>query len=482
MNALVTEGPTLTLDPNGITPLAAALALATNAPTSVSIEVLGELPVSHAFQELAESHDLAVLGLYPDTENQVVVTVVDPLVGFARDTLTVTTDPLPEAFPNVTIVQADILRMEPGWTLSELSLAGGGVWDTKPILFDSNGDIRWTIDLEFLGGLVFPVKRSSDGTLLVARGHDIYELDMLGTELNKWVVPGFWQHHELVEMPNGNLLLAVDPGDRETVEDHIVEMDRTTGAVVREWDMREVLDVTRRTFMDNEEDWFHMNAIYYVADEDALIVSGRNQAVVKVTGENELVWILAPHEGWGKAGIDGDGFETSDFLLRAVDATGTPYPDAVQRGETDGSAFSWAWGQHAPMLLPDGDLFVFDNGLTRSFSAATPTFSRGVQYEIDEAQMTVREVWQYGAERGDEFYSSIISDVDHLDQTGNRLIMPGIVNAPVARALVTEVTYPSKDIVFEASIEFKNLNGTGQGWGEMDIVYRSERIPLYTEE
>src|SRR5690606_22856813 len=138
------------------------------------------------------------------------------------------------------------------------------------------------------------------------------------------------------------------------------------------------------------------------------------------------------------------------------------------------------WGQHAPLVLPNGNLFVFDNGINRQFGAAD-SYSRGVEYEIDDEAMTVRQVWEYGSIRGEEFYSSIISDVDYLSQTGNRLIMPGTVAIPRHRALSTEVTYPGKQVLFEASINFRDLNGTGQGWGQMDIVYRSERMPLYPE-
>ena len=86
--------------------------------------------------------------------------------------------------------------------------------------------------------------------------------------------------------------------------------------------------------------------------------------------------------------------------------------------------------------------------------------------------------------RGAEFFAPIISDVDYLPQTGNILIKPGIVRSPDSSAsytLVTEVAYPDKEVVFEANIQFKNLLFTSPNlaWGQMNIVYRSERLPLY---
>ena len=72
--------------------------------------------------------------------------------------------------------------------------------------------------------------------------------------------------------------------------------------------------------------------------------------------------------------------------------------------------------------------------------------------------------------------------MDLLPSTGNRLIMPGIVFGADPLALVTEVTYPGKQVVFEARIHFKNLLSSGdRSWGNLDLVYRSERLPIYPD-
>lgn len=477
---LMPDAADVTVDPTGRTPLAAVVSLETETPTAVSVRIEGERPVSREISTLDTVHTIDILGLYAGRTNTVTLRITDPERGYAIDTIRIQTDPLPETFPTIQVHRANTQMMEPGWNFSEISIAANGEWQTLASIFDHGGDIRWYMDLSFLGGLAFPVKRLRNGNILAVRGNDSYEVDMLGREINHWTTPGYWQHHEVVEKPDGNLIFAVNKGGLTTTDDHIIEIDRSSGAVVREWDMREIVDVYRRDFISDDTDWFHMNAIFYDAVDDALIISGRNQAVIKVTMENELVWILAPHKGWGRAGINQDGHETSEFLLTAVNADGNPYPESVQLGDEAAEDFDWVWGQHAPLVLPNGNLFVFDNGINRQFGAAD-SYSRGVEYEIDDEAMTVRQVWEYGSIRGEEFYSSIISDVDYLSQTGNRLIMPGTVDIPRHRALITEVTYPGKQVLFEASINFKDLNGTGQGWGQMDIVYRSERMPLYPE-
>jgi arylsulfate sulfotransferase len=479
------DGPvTLELNPSGLCPLAAVATFQTRVPVHVSLEVLGEDPLGHDEPGLSTHHEVPILGLYPGTVNRIELRLVDAELSFAVDTLELSTDALPEGFPTIEVVTADRWRMEDGWTLSSLSLAGGGRFVSWPVMFDASGEVRWYLDLSFLDDLVFVVKRAANGNLIFGEGSVLYEYDMLGRQLRRWDIPGYTVHHELLEKPDGNLLAAVNVVGRGTVGDQVIEVDRHSGAIVAEWDLRQVLDVYRRTYVDNVGDWLHMNAVWYSAADDALIISGRNQsAVVKVTRDNELLWILGPQKDWGLAGVDANGHDTSEFLLTAVDAAGVPYSEAVQQGDEDAPDFRWPWGQHAPMILPNGHLFVFDNGLTRNFDADAAPFSRGVEYEIDESAMTVRQVWQYGEERGPDYYSVIISDVDLLPSTGNRLIMPGSVRGSDPRAYVTEVSYPGKHVVFEAVIHFKNLAASGSfGWGDFDLVYRSERLSPYPHE
>ena len=481
LDALVVGSINADLNGSGITPLSAELTFSTVVPTSVEWEVLGPLPAVGSVDPSSE-HSVPVVGLYPGTENRVLVRLTDAERRFAVDTVVVATDPLPEYFPDIDIVVADHDRMEPGWTLSSRqSIGEEGTYRSQPFIFDTNGDVRWTMDLSFFGGLAYMIERFRNGNLLFAYGGAVYEYDLLGRELRRWEMPGYSYHHEVIEKPDGNLLVAVSKvAEPETVNDRVIELDRSTGAIVREWDLRRVLDVTRRDFRGDDTNWLHMNGIWYDEADDALILSGRQQgALVKVSGDNELVWILAPHLGWGPAGINGDGLDTSDFLLTAVDAEGVPFSEPVQHGLEEASNFRWSWGQHAPMILPNGNIFVFDNGVERTFSNGPPLFSRGVEYVVDEERMTVEQVWQYGEERGAEFYSGRLGDVDLMPSTGNRLIMPGIVTTPEQHALVTEVTHPASEIVFEARIRFEDRpSSEAFARVEFDLVYRSERIPV----
>lgn len=469
---------TVSLSMSERTPLAAEATFRTTEAVTVQVEVLGDEPLSHTFAGSETDHVIPILGLYPDRENRVVLTLTTEEGAEASDTISVETEPLPDFFPDVEITVATS-EMEPGWTVSSFGLGdGAGRIFAYPFAFDSQGQIRWYLDLSDFDRYTFHIERLRNGNLLFGQAGAVYEYDMLGQELNRWELPGYRYHHDVIEKEDGNLIVAVDLESAQTIEDHVVELDRASGSIVRVWDFRTILDPLRDTYHDpGDNDWLHMNAVWWDEDDEALIVSGRNQSTVaKVTRDGELVWILSPHRGWG---VNPEGTDLSAFLLTAVDAEGTPYDADVQNGDVDAPDFRWPWGQHASMLLPNGNLFVFDNGLNPHFTA-TPEgggFSRGVEYEIDEQAMTIRQVWQYGQERGHEYYAPIISDVDHLPQTGHRLIMPGITDG--FRAFVTEVT-EEKDLIFEATVYFQNLFGSGAlAWGEFDLIYRSERMEIY---
>ena len=492
LNYLLVNSPVVELNPSGRNPLSAKISFETRETLDISIKVLGDIPVEKSFPSVMSQQNLPinvpVLGLYPDKENRVMLTLQNSDNHVVTDTLEITTPPLPDFHPTPEINVLNKAQMEPGMHFNEVHIGNAGAFNSYPLVFDDNGDIRWYLDLSEFERITWPIQFNGDGTLFAIFGVTIIEYDMLGRELNRIVVEENNMHHEVIKLPNENYIIAVSrvgatmiKGGEEiqSVEDYIIEVD-PSGTIVTEWDMAELLDVNRTDLTDGGVDWFHMNAIWYSENDTSLIISGRNQGVVKVNWDNELQWILAPHKGWGKAGRFEKTTETSPFLLTAVDDNGNPYSEAIQLGTEESNAFSWTWGQHAPLILPNGNIFIFDNGFNRNFGSA-PNYSMGTEYEIDEVNMTVSQVWSYGKERGEELFSSIISDVDYLPETGNRLFMPGVmrIGSGDSYSKIVELSYPGKEVVFESTLYFKNQLVNGQGWGNLDITYRAGRIPLY---
>ena len=100
-------------------------------------------------------------------------------------------------------------------------------------------------------------------------------------------------------------------------------------------------------------------------------------------------------------------------------------------------------------------------------------------YKIDTEKMTIEQVWQYGKERGSEFYSPYISDVDYLDSNHYIVHSGGIVykdgknsNQPAGISgydkLVSDTVELKNDkIIFEIKLPTNN--------------YRVEKMSLYTD-
>lgn len=474
------------MNPSGRAPLTAMLRFSTAASARISITIPGKNPLVKEFSEMSMDHEIPLMGLYANTVNYVIVNATDDSGNAATEVVPVETGELPEYLPEIEITTKQEGMMEPGWNLLPVTIGLGAPNSfSNPTVFDEDGDVRWYMDLRdvFATQLVSPVEPMNNGNFLFASQRAIHEYNLMGFEVNSWALPNnYLFHHDVIEKPNGNFIVAVDDSNLNTIEDIAIEIDRNTGETVNVWDLREILDMNRTALFDDQRDWFHMNAIWYDEVDDAVIFSGQRQGLVKVSNDNELIWILAPHKGWGPAGINADGHDTNDFLLTAVDAGGTPYQDEVQQGDMAIDEFEWVWGQHAPMILENGNLFAYDNGFSRNFGPLFGTYSRGVEYEIDEQAMTVRQVWQAGKEKGVDFQSHIISDVDVMGQTGNRIIFSGI-NIVNNESRLMEVTYPMAMPVFEATIKYRRLfveDGAPLRPGNLDSSFRMERISMYS--
>ena len=473
------------VNPHGLAPLTALIDFNSDTECTASIKVLGDIPMEQSFDTLGKSFEIPVVGLYPGRVNDVVVSL--KFKNETRiDTVKITTNPLPEYFPRIEVNTLNRSKMEPGMHLCDLHYAKNGTYDSRPMIFDDNGEVRWFLDLSFFGDIIWPIQRLNDGALLVGGTNQIHEYDMLGKVLSKKAIdPKYRIHHDIIELPDGKLLMAVLKHDAtiqvnnqrvKSFNDFIILYNRKESKIEKEWDLAKHLDVSR-TLMNKmtPSDWIHMNGLAYDPADNSIIVSGKNQGLVKISWEDELQWILAPKRDWGVSGRNGDGFDTNPFLLTAVNLEGEPYAKAVQEGDESPSDFDFPWGQHAPIIAPNGNVMLYDNGYNRNYTPKA-NYSRAVEYEVNKEAMTVQQKWQYGKERGNEFFSLLISDVDYLPETQNMLVTSGFI---YHNGKIVEVTYPEKEEVFEATLYFKTLNGKKTfAWGQLDILYRSERFEL----
>ena len=447
------------VNPYDISPLTALIIFKTETSVSPKVTIEGDDELStyeYTFDE-GKEHYLPIYGLYPDRDNTVVVEYGDVSQEF-----TITTEALPDDFILPTSVDAD--KDELSNDLYFFTPSSGGY----TCAYDVNGDVRWYLTINS----IWEVNRLDNGHMMLSTERlvnspyymtGLYEMDMLGKIYKEYSLPGGY-HHDYYEMPNGNLLVASDDftsGDG-TVEDYIVELDRETGEVVKTFDLKDVLNMEDGK-SENwiEYDWFHNNSVWYDEETNSITLSGRHQdAVINIDYDNgDLNWIIGDPTNWSE--------EYQKYFFTPV-----------------GDDFEWQWSQHAAMITPEGYVFIFDNGNNKSkneaeYVPAEDSYSRGVMYKIDTEEMTIEQVFEYGKERGSEFYSPYISDVDYLDSDHYIIHSGGIVyidgknsNQPAgisgADRLVSDtVEYKDGEVIFEIVLPTNN--------------YRVEKMSLYSE-
>ncbi|MDX1673017.1 MAG: aryl-sulfate sulfotransferase [Balneolaceae bacterium] len=481
------------LNPTGVAPLTASLEIESDIPVSVQITVSARIDddpdLTHRFDQSGTTLNLPVLGLYADHQNTVTATYFDENGSeLGSRTYEVTTDPLLADLPTVDINTADPSGMAEGMTFAAYygHRPNGSPTPQRPFIFDRTGEIRWYLDYSShpeLSNLFYDngMERLENGNFFFGSNSTskIYEINMLGEVLNSWDLgsKGFSFHHHVIEKPDGNFIATVNNDNISTVEDHVIEIDRATGDLVTVWDLNESLDNTRRAWPTDlanlDVDWFHGNALAYDEADDAILVSGRTQCVVKLSRNNEVIWILAPHKEWGTSG---DGTDLTQFLLQPLDASGNPINDsAVLSGDVNHPDFEWSWYQHAVKIKPDGNIFLFDNGENRNYSGSQ-LYSRAVEYAIDQQAMTIQQTWSYGKQRGAETYSRIVSEVDFFPDENHVFFTPGATRfGGEDYGKVVEIDYSQQAVLFEATI-IPPVPAFG-----LITLHRSQRLPLYPQ-
>ncbi len=544
-------------DPYGNSPLSALVDLNGKRVKDVHVTVKGKpnggIDISYPVGPIAvNTHDgIPVWGLYADYKNTIVVDYTDIKTGKKyKDTYQLLTPPIglaAAAMDNRNITSKNKIEIKKvdkrfkdslfmtygnnilsegstlGWTIGTKSGPTEGTSATGSLGFtawpylhmvDSQGEYRWWLDPSFLAesdtldaakmGQIMGVRETKSGTFTLSYGQFWGEFDLTGKVLYKHRLPrGYLDiSHEVVEMPNGNVLVRAakanyinNEGDKvHTVRDHILEFEKS-GRLVRVWDLNKSLDPYRdallvgldqgavclnidasqagKTVDSFETDaaygditgigtgrnWAHVNSIAYDPKDDGIILSLRHQGVVKLTGDNQVKWILAPRAGWRP--------DLAKKLLTPVDSKGKKL-DCDINGVCENSDFDFTWSQHTAWLSPTGTVTVLDNGDGRwNTQPALPTdkYTRFVEYKVDEKNMTVQQLWEYGKERGYDWYSPITSNVELITNDGKPYMygFNGSVNlfadGKQVKGIHNIIDYKTKDVLFEADVYSNRMKG-----------------------
>ena len=367
---------------------------------------------------------------------------------------------------------------------------GGALqWSSNPLnmVIDTKGEVRWFLDSSTIfdvdslydGGIMMGLRQNEDGAISWGYGQHYVKYDIMGRKIwNRRLPYGYNDFsHTLDAAQNGHYFLRVassnlkrsDGRNVRTVRDLIIEVD-CDGNVVDEWRLWEILDPYRDTAikaldqgavclnidpklagqtlsaedlqkLDSEghfgdivgtgpgRNWAHINSIDYDPTDDSIILSSRHQcAVIKIGRDKKVKWILGGSRGWKKP--------WSDALLTPVDADGKKL--ACGDAACEGTPFDWTWTQHTAFRIDSKSdknvifVSVFDNGDGRGFdqpALADMKYSRAVIYKIDQRARTVEQVWEYGKERGHDWYSPVTSLVEYMDDKDSVVVYAATAGA-----------------------------------------------------
>ncbi len=455
-----TVPPTIYQNPNPRVPLAAVVRFSTDEPVHTKINISdGKRTWDIVFDDSYKPADgLPIVGMRPNQQHQFHISIRDAADNEtnAPEVLQFTTPPLPsnpKEFPPIDISAKHLEKMEPGITMLSVRRRMPGRGHQKfnkgfgiLLVLDSEGQVVWYCRFN---SRISDFKRLHNGNLVyITQDYRVVEIDLLGNIVKSWYakyrpdgptaesisVETVTFHHEIDELPSLNFVVLgtehrmidnyytseTDPNaPRKTqmvIGDKIIEFQRD-GKIVWHWNAFEHLAPFRigyqtlndywaiRGFPD-AVDWTHANGLLYNNQDDSLLISMRKQdAVVKIDrATGRIKWILGEPSGWP--------VKLHERLLK---------PEGKMH---------WFYHQHAPRPTPAG-LLLFDNGTfqARPFkSTVSPanSYSRVVEYAIDEEKMTVREIWSSESQNDkDAVVSYAMGDVGWLPKKGNILVAYG---------------------------------------------------------
>lgn len=347
-------------------------------------------------------------------------------------------------------------------------MGGALQWNFYPqnAIIDTAGEVRWYMNVESIydaesvynSGVMMGFQQDNNGNISWGFGQRYVKYDLMGREIYNRRLPASYSDfsHSFDNAQNGHTFLRVASSDYRrpdgkrvhTVRDVIVELDEQ-GQVADEFRLWEILDQYRDDVLktldqgavclnidasksgqtlsaedlakmdasDNFGDitgsgagrnWAHVNSVDYDPSDDSIIISSRHQsAIIKIGRDKKVKWILSSPQGWKKG--------WAEKVLTPVNAKGKKIKCESNKCE---EGFDWTWTQHTAFRIDEKSnkdviyITAFDNGDGRHMEQpAIPSmkYSRAVVYKIDQKKGTVQQVWQYGEERGNDWYSPVTS-------------------------------------------------------------------------
>ncbi len=368
-------------NPYQYSPMCALAVFYTKKPYAVKVTVKGktsDVDVTYTLPKQSD-HRVPIMGMYMEYKNTVTLQLLDENDRVKKEKqVSITIGSLGGKNSKIRVkheVKNDI-------PLYPLTLVyGGGDDGIYPYAYDRNGELRFCFSLApktygfqpiSHGRFLFLGKDVARLTCTNPTATQLYEVDQMGRFVRVYEVEkGI--HHDFAEMENGNIVAGSNAVTGQTFEDAVVEIDRKTGDILMDIDIKDYID---KKYAD-KADWAHLNTVQCDHDRKTVMVCLRNlHAVINIDYEKkELKWIIGHPKFW-------EGSSVADKVL-------TPIGD-----------MEWFFQAHAAYMLEedlDGDptnrhMIIYDNHRqmrqpVEYYDNVKKSFVR--IYTIDEEKMTV---------------------------------------------------------------------------------------------
>lgn len=346
------------------------------------------------------SIQLPVFGLYDGYQNQVTFQLQfnDRSVKELEESIQTEpyTDPL-GIYESPTILKARPAGSNLGFDFLYLKSTLG-----SPVIVDTDGNLRWTVPIQT--PLATPAQYFEDGEFTIGSAASSAlmslqfdgALSVLPTILPQPLMQTFT--HNIDPGPSPENFLAEFSGvdDLGTSTGSIVAIvsPNSSQPVIETFDLADILTSYMRANGDDPTnfvrpgvDWFHVNASVYDPSDNSVIVSSRENFLIKINCDTkEIVWIFG----------DPRGYWYTLPSLRAKALTLDPGAD-------------YPVGQHGVSITSDGYLMVFNDGAGSANQPTDNGFLRGYSevnaYSVNAAAMSAHQIWVF--DYGQSIFSQI---------------------------------------------------------------------------
>jgi arylsulfate sulfotransferase len=355
-----------------------------------------------------ESLRVPVFGLYPKHTNGIRLELefVDGSIRTLNTSLTTGDHSGPTQIYSAPVIMTP--RAEHGDTDNNFFYIHSGLG--TPVVIDSDGYVRWA-------GVRTASSTSSiwidNGFVVGAAGPTISRYELDGRSSTTFLTePRYYQFHHNIDKGRTALFGEFDQVVDGVHHDEftLAEFDPTSGRVLKEWDFAQIIGDYMNSkgddpskFVNRLRDWFHMNSAIYSAPDNSILVSSRENFVIKIDYDtNKIIWILGdPTKYWHT------------------------FPSLRAKAVTLKPGDYYPIGQHALSITPENRLQLFNNGF-RSVNQPTETpagDNRNVSvvstYDIDPITLTGSESQRFN--HPSSLYSDICSSA-HTNKDGSMLV------------------------------------------------------------